>query len=299
MRKNRGEAITDPPLRRMHDLRWPAGFRCACGRRDARLTDLERIVYTCACGKRSTLTANTRLAGTRLPLDVWWRAAGLFARLGPTLRTHQIERHFELPHKTAWRVLDLLRRACAARPRAPLRAPFGMEGVRVVHPEIGAVVALIPLAGPRDAFLFGLPDWSVRSLVKFIQRKTKAGDTLIYGPNISYDMRNAKITQYRVSGQWHIETSHFFDKVNRLLHIRAGNRATLDDILDFAELHYGCAADQRRLVLLRGLLENIFCRKGDQITVETGNAPGIVRYVAHVRARQYKMSRVTRRKSRP
>jgi hypothetical protein len=97
-------------------VRWPDGFVCpnpACGGRRAWVT--ARGLYRCAaCGRQTSATARTLLAGTRKPLRVWfevlWLAAGADGVSAAALQTALGLGSYQ----TAWAWLHKLRRALAA-----------------------------------------------------------------------------------------------------------------------------------------------------------------------------------------
>lgn len=176
--------IADRRLHIFHDLRWPRGFRCACGRADARLrTADQRVVYVCACGRRTALTAETMLAATHLPLVTWWRASMLFARLGRRLTVRRMKEHLGTTHKAAWRVLDVLYTARETFIRSPLSGEVGMEVLYV--PWAGqqiAVAALSVLASENRRIRYTyLPDRAPKAVARLLADQVAAGSNVRYG----------------------------------------------------------------------------------------------------------------------
>lgn len=107
----------------LSEKRWPDGFNCpACGH--GKGFELERgvLTYQCAgCRKQTSVTAGTVLHGSHLPLKVWFLAAWLVATHRNGISARQLWLQLGLgSYKTAWLLLQKLRRAMIAPDRLPL-----------------------------------------------------------------------------------------------------------------------------------------------------------------------------------
>ena len=103
-------------------VRWPDGFVCpACGH--AKGFELERgvLVYQCAgCRKQTSVTAGTVLHRSHLPLKTWFLAAWLVATHKNGISARQLWLQLGLgSYKTAWLLLQKLRRAMVHPDRSP------------------------------------------------------------------------------------------------------------------------------------------------------------------------------------
>lgn len=93
-------------------LRWPGGFGCpGCGYGAAWRT--KRGLWVCrGCGRQSSVTAGTLLAGTRTPLSSWFAAVWQLTNQKQGLSALGLQRMLGLgSYETAWAQLHKLRRA--------------------------------------------------------------------------------------------------------------------------------------------------------------------------------------------
>ncbi|MGH2983572.1 MAG: IS1595 family transposase [Solirubrobacterales bacterium] len=98
--------------RYLERLRWPRGFRCpACGGADAWKT--KRGLWLCrACGRQTSVTAETIFASTRTPLQAWFAAIWQLVASKQGLSALGLKRLMGLgSYETAWAHLHKLRRA--------------------------------------------------------------------------------------------------------------------------------------------------------------------------------------------
>src|SRR5918996_1444734 len=103
--------------------RWPDGFRCpACGHEHG--WELGRgvaLIECTRCHKQTSVTAGTVLHRSHLPLKVWFMAAWLVATHKNGISARQLWLQLGLgSYKTAWLLLQKLRRAMVDPERAPL-----------------------------------------------------------------------------------------------------------------------------------------------------------------------------------
>ena len=103
--------------------RWPEGFRCpACGHAKAWELGRERLTLQCAaCERQVSVTAGTVLHRSHLPLRTWFLAAWLVATHRNGMSARQLRLQLGLgSYKTAWLLLQKLRRAMVDPDRRPL-----------------------------------------------------------------------------------------------------------------------------------------------------------------------------------
>src|SRR5918997_2882309 len=107
----------------LFERRWPDGFRCpGCGH--GKGWELERgtLLVECArCHRQTSVTAGTVLHRSHLPLRTWFLAAWLVATHTNGISARQLGRQLGLgSYKTAWLLLQKLRRAMVDPDREPL-----------------------------------------------------------------------------------------------------------------------------------------------------------------------------------
>ena len=93
-------------------VRWPAGFRCpACASGEAWKT--KRGLWACGgCGRQTSVTAGTVLAGTRTPLVSWFMSIWQLTNQKHGLSAMGLQRLLGLrSYETAWAHMHKLRRA--------------------------------------------------------------------------------------------------------------------------------------------------------------------------------------------
>jgi transposase-like protein len=103
--------------------RWPNGFRCpACGHDHGWELGRGVVLIECArCHKQTSVTAGTVIHRSHLPLKVWFLAAWLVATHQNGISARQLWLQLGLgSYKTAWLLLQKLRRAMVDPDRAPL-----------------------------------------------------------------------------------------------------------------------------------------------------------------------------------
>ena len=179
--------------------RWPAGFRCpACGH--AKGWELGRgvLMIECAkCHRATSVTAGTVLHRSHLPLKTWFLAAWLVATHKNGISARQLGLQLGLgSYKTAWLLLQKLRRVMVAPDRAPLDGlvevdettiPFRTKDEPVVvkpgRSDEGRLLVAgaveIKGAGPGRARLAVITDYSAASLGAFVQANVAGGSTVV------------------------------------------------------------------------------------------------------------------------
>lgn len=110
---------------RLYRIRWPSGFVCpSCGGRRAWALQDRLPTYQCVrCDTQCSLTSGTIMHGTKLPLELWDRAARLVATSGSVLQARDLQEQLGLGSYTT--ALRLQRKLASAlkklgrRPRGP------------------------------------------------------------------------------------------------------------------------------------------------------------------------------------
>ena len=107
----------------LFEKRWPNGFRCPGGAHD-KGWELDRgtlLIERARCHRQTSVTAGTVLHRSHLPLKLWFLAAWLVATHTNGISARQLWRQLGLgSYKTAWLLLQKLRRAMVDPEREPL-----------------------------------------------------------------------------------------------------------------------------------------------------------------------------------
>ena len=179
--------------------RWPEGFICpACGHGKGFELGRGVLMYQCAgCRKQTSVTAGTVLHRSHLPLKVWFLAAWLVATHRNGISARQLWLQLGLgSYKTAWLLLQKLRRAMIAPDRSPLSGlvevdetsmPF-RTGDTPINPKPGrshegkmmiAGAVEIHDKAPGRLRLKVIDDYSAKTLGSFVQANLEPGSTAI------------------------------------------------------------------------------------------------------------------------
>ena len=153
-----------------------------------------RHLWQCrSCGRQTSVTAQTVMHKTRLPLTLWFWAAYLVATHGPGVSALQLQRQLGISrYETAWTILHKLRRAMVAPEREPLTGEIEVdEGYlggrdtdlrggrqRDGKPLVGVAVEVRGRGSGRLRLQL-LPDPSARSLTWFV-RSSIAADAIVH-----------------------------------------------------------------------------------------------------------------------
>jgi hypothetical protein len=83
--------------------RWPQGFVCpSCGHTKACALKARRLLQCAACRHQCSLSSDTILAGTKLPLRVWFLAMFLLAQAKNGLSALELSRQLGISYNSAW-----------------------------------------------------------------------------------------------------------------------------------------------------------------------------------------------------
>jgi len=105
-------------VRALIAARFPEGFVCPrCGHDTAtRFERAGQLLWQCQrCRTQTSLTSGTPLAGTKLPLRVWWLAIFLVTQAKNGIAALELSRQLGVCYRTAWRIKHKLMAAMADR----------------------------------------------------------------------------------------------------------------------------------------------------------------------------------------
>ena len=176
--------------------RWPDGFVCPrCGNQSAyELVKLKRWQCT-GCRHQVSVTAQTILHNTKIPLTVWFWAAYLMTTDKRGISALLLQRQLGLRrYETAWMMLHKLRRAMINLEREPLRGEVevdetwiggtqaGLRGSRQLKGRKAALVlVVVEKRGGRvtgRARMAVIPDFKSATLLGFLKENVVLGSTV-------------------------------------------------------------------------------------------------------------------------
>ena len=183
----------------LFERRWPDGFRCpGCGH--GKGWELERgtLLVECArCHRQTSVTAGTVLHRSHLPLRTWFLAAWLVATHTNGISARQLGRQLGLgSYKTAWLLLQKLRRAMVGPDREPLAGVVEADETSLRQRRgddprpvkrgrshdgrllIAGAVEIVG-KGPGRVRLAVIEDYSADSLGGFVAGAVAAGSTVV------------------------------------------------------------------------------------------------------------------------
>jgi len=133
-----GFATESACLNYFWESRWPEGFRCPqCGSGKAWPLGKRRVWECQGCGLQISPTAGTLLHRSHFPLREWFWGAYLVATHTPGLSATQLQRQMGCSYKTAWYLLQRLRRGMVNESRSPLRGRVEADEVIIGGPVRG------------------------------------------------------------------------------------------------------------------------------------------------------------------
>lgn len=110
----------------LENIRWSKGVYCPYCKsiNTHKSTDLERHRHYCNnCKKSFSVTVNTIMHDTRLPLQKWFLAISLIGNAKKSISSMQLSRDLDLPYKTAYSLSQRIRKAMLGE-KSPL-----LEGI--------------------------------------------------------------------------------------------------------------------------------------------------------------------------
>ena len=179
--------------------RWPEGFRCpGCGHDKGWELGRGLLLVECAqCHRQTSVTAGTVLHRSHLPLRLWFLAAWLVATHRNGMSARQLWLQLGLgSYKTAWLLLQKLRRAMVDPGREPLaglvevdetslsfRTKDGPVAARPGRAHEGKLLIAgaveIVGKGPGRARLAVIGDYSAATLGCFVRGAIATGSTVV------------------------------------------------------------------------------------------------------------------------
>ena len=183
----------------LFEKRWPQGFRCpGCGHDKGWELERGTLLVECArCSRQTSVTAGTVLHRSHLSLKLWFLAAWLVATHKNGISARQLWRQLGLgSYKTAWLLLQKLRRAMVDPEREPLAGlvevdetsiPFRGKDEPVAAKSGRSHQGKLPIAGaveikgrsPGRARLAVIEDYSGDSLGGFVAAAIAGGSTVV------------------------------------------------------------------------------------------------------------------------
>jgi len=174
-------------LEYVRTVRWLDGFRCpACGSRQGWAT-ARGTMYCRGCHRQTSPTAGTILHKSRTPIRKWFVAVWWMCTQKTGVSAKTLQRELPVGYKTAWLMLQKLRRAMVREERSPLIGKAEVDESYIGGEESGiggrqlVGKALVVIAVELDGKKIGrirlrhIPDASGKSLVGFIADSVQKG----------------------------------------------------------------------------------------------------------------------------
>jgi transposase-like protein len=173
-------------------VRWPQGFRCPrCGSERSGPTGREGLWQCAACRHQTSVLAGTIFEGTRLPLQLWFRAMWFVTSQKNGASALNMQRQLGLNrYETVWTMLHKLRRAMVRPGRERLSGRVEVDESFVGGVEKGVrgrateTKALVVIGAEEDGRGIGrirlqtVPDASAPSLISFVQENVAVGSVV-------------------------------------------------------------------------------------------------------------------------
>ncbi len=97
-------------------LRWPEGFKCPkCGHTKAYYMEKRKIFQCTMCRNQTSLTANTILHKTHMPLKKWFWAIYLVGSDKRGCSAKRLQKMIDVNYDTAWSIIHKIRHAMKER----------------------------------------------------------------------------------------------------------------------------------------------------------------------------------------
>lgn len=167
-------------LEYLRTVRWGGGFICPeCGADEGWRT-ARGTIYCGGCERQTSPTAGTILHNSRTPIRKWFAGMWLLCTQKTGVSAKTLQRELKVGYKTAWLMLQKLRRAMVRAERSPLVGTIEVDETYVGGEESGVggrelvgkalVVIAVELDGKKieRIRLRHVPDASGKSLVGFI-----------------------------------------------------------------------------------------------------------------------------------
>ena len=121
----------------MFNRRWPDEFVCqACGKgRFATLKSRPRLYECRDCGRQTSITAGTAMHRSKLPLTTRFCAAHLMTTHSNGMSARQLQDQLGVTYKTAWLLMQNLRRSMLDPDREPLQGVVEIDQAEIPFRE--------------------------------------------------------------------------------------------------------------------------------------------------------------------
>lgn len=179
--------------------RWPLGFVCPiCDGQKGWELQAKRFTWECAkCHRQTSVTSGTVMHRSHLPLRTWFQAVHLLTSHSNGISAEQAQAQLGLgSYKTAWLLLQKLRRAMVNPERTLLDGIVEVDETEVVHrtkrdpiaghgiPNVGKIlmigaVELSEDGRPRRLRLEQLESKEGENVRAFVTRSVAAGATVV------------------------------------------------------------------------------------------------------------------------
>lgn len=101
-------------------IRWEKGVQCAyCNSKNYGERNKDHRYHCKDCQRSFSVTVNTRLHDTRLPLSTWFSAISVITDAKKGISVKQLERNLGVSYPTAWKMSHTLRELMAWESLAP------------------------------------------------------------------------------------------------------------------------------------------------------------------------------------
>jgi len=222
--------------RYLADQRWPKGFVCpSCGACKGWPLKRNRATWECSgCARQTSVTAGTVMHGSHLPLRTWFLAAHIITSHSNGMSALQLQAQLGLgSYKTAWLLLQKLRRAMVNPDRNPLKdlveideteMPLRSRHDPVDRPKGGRspvgkmfIVGAVELSAdgqPRRIRMKHIPDGASKTLHAFIGQAVEPGAHIITDGWLGYENLPANTHEAKVvTGSKAHEILHWVHRV--------------------------------------------------------------------------------------
>jgi transposase-like protein len=183
----------------LKNIRWPQGFICpVCGEKKHTFINTRRK-WECAKGHQVSITTDTVMHNTKLPLKKWFWAAYFVATQTPGISAYQLARKINVCYETAYMILHRLRIGTINPERTKLsgvvqidETTVGGEGKgergRAYTAEKSIVIGAVELKHER----FGrirmrrIRNYKGKTLIDFVKSHVVKGSTVITDGFVGY-----------------------------------------------------------------------------------------------------------------